>query len=64
MTDFPIVDHGPWRIHPSATDGAAIKYRIGGKSEVIASETHEDLALLRDAITEYLTKVEPGEEAR
>ncbi len=58
MTDTYIIN-GPWRIHESAIDGkAAIKYEIDGKREVVATETHEDLALLRDAITDYLQAVE------
>jgi hypothetical protein len=59
MTEFPYITNGPWRIHPAVVDGSAtIKYEVDGKREVAASETHEDLALLRDAITEYLQVVE------
>lgn len=51
-----VITKGPWRIRTAVVgdDSAAISYRIDDKSEVIASETHEDLVLLRDAITEYL----------
>lgn len=60
MTEFTSITQGPWRIRPSASgdDKAAISYRIGGNSEVIAVESHADLASLRDAISEYLNAVE------
>lgn len=55
MSDFTFVTNGPWRIRNGVLDGhAAVSYRVDGKSEVLLSETHADLALLRDAITEYL----------
>lgn len=58
MTDLYII-RGPWRVHPSMFEGqAAIKYEIDGKRHVVSTETHADLALLRDAITEYLQAVE------
>ena len=55
-----LIDKGPWRIRTSAMSDAqaAISYRIDGKSETVASETHADLVLLRDAITEYLRAAE------
>lgn len=60
MTDFPFITNGPWQIRPGVFDGdAAISYHDhDGESELVASESHADLALLRDAITEYLQAVE------
>jgi hypothetical protein len=56
-----LIDKGPWRIRAGVLDGhAAISYRIDGKSETTLSETHADLVLLRDAITEYLQAAEQG----
>lgn len=56
MSDFTVITRGPWRIRTSTMgeDQAAIAYWAEGKSEVVAVETHADLAELRDAITEYL----------
>ena len=61
-----VITKGPWRIRTAAVgdDSAAISYRIDDRSEVIASETHADLALLRNAITEYLEAVGMPEVAR
>ncbi len=59
MTAMTVINLGPWRIRTSAVKGkAAITYSADSASEVIASETLPDLALLRDAITEYLDAVE------
>ncbi len=60
MPDFTSVTKGPWRIRTSTVgeDKACIAYLIDGKSDLIASETHADLALLRDAIDEYLREAE------
>lgn len=59
MSDFTIVDRGPWRIRTSTFQQghAAVSYRADDKSEVLAVETLADLEQLRDAITEYLSAV-------
>lgn len=55
MTDFTIIARGPWRIHPSISEGkAAVSYRVEGRTDIVTVETHADLALLREAIGEYL----------
>lgn len=60
MTEFTSITQGPWRIRTSAIgeDRAAVSYHAEGKSDVVAVETHADLASLRDAISEYLNAVE------
>lgn len=60
MPDFTVVTRGPWRIRTSISeDKAAISYLEDGRSEVVSVETLADLALLRDAINEYLDAQEP-----
>jgi hypothetical protein len=57
--DLKFITRGHWRIRPAVVEGnAAVSYRVDGGSEVVAVETHADLADLRDAITEYLSAVE------
>ncbi|MFF0378795.1 hypothetical protein [Actinoplanes missouriensis] len=60
MTDSAFVTVGPWRIRRAVTgaNDAVISYRTDDKYKVITLETNADLALLRDAITEYLTATE------
>lgn len=58
MIAFASVTNGPWRVRTSIGDRIVVSYHIGGKSEVIASETPDDIRRLRDALTEYLDTVE------
>ena len=59
MIALASVTNGPWRIRTSPIeDRIVVTYHIGGKSEVIASETPDDIRRLRDALTEYLDTVE------
>lgn len=59
MSDYAGITRGPWRIRPSISeDKAAVSYVVDGRSDVVAVETHADLAELRDAISEYLEAVE------
>lgn len=62
MTNFRITKKGPWSVRPSAIgDGkATITFSMPGNREVIACETASDLALLRDALTEYLAPEKPA----
>lgn len=56
-SDFNYVTRGPWHVYDSVSeDSAAVKYEIDGKRETVTVESHGDLALLRDAISEYLDK--------
>jgi hypothetical protein len=61
MTNFRITRKGPWSVRPSAIgDGkATITFSAPGNREVVACETASDLALLRDALTEYLAPEQP-----
>ena len=50
---------GPWLVRAAFSGNAAhCVYRSEERTEVVAAETHDYLALLRDAITEYLQAVE------
>lgn len=59
MSDFTVINRGPWRIRTSSVNegSAAVTYVAAGKFEVVTVETHADLALLGDAISEYLDAV-------
>jgi hypothetical protein len=62
MTAFTSITRGPWRLRTSGMgeNKVAVTYLADGRSDVVAVETRADLALLRDAINEYLEAEELG----